>query len=123
MVSPRVALSPECNRHIAEASIQRCNALRAQTGIQHQIIAAACSVDHARQVREIYEECGYRPPRSTATCPRPRRRPSSTSPDRQLDCIVQVQMLGEGFDHPRLSVAAYFDLSVASLPTFSLSAE
>ena len=54
-----VALSPECNRHIAEASIQRCNELRAQTGIQHQIIAAACSIDHARQVRAIYEECGY----------------------------------------------------------------
>jgi superfamily II DNA or RNA helicase len=26
----------------------------------------------------------------------------------QLDCVVQVQMLGEGFDHPRLSVAAVF---------------
>lgn len=26
----------------------------------------------------------------------------------QLYCIVQVQMLGEGFDHPRLSVAAVF---------------
>jgi superfamily II DNA or RNA helicase len=25
-----------------------------------------------------------------------------------LDCIVQVQMLGEGFDHPPLSVAAIF---------------
>ena len=26
----------------------------------------------------------------------------------QLDCIIQVQMLGEGFDHPRLSIAAIF---------------
>jgi superfamily II DNA/RNA helicase len=26
----------------------------------------------------------------------------------ELDCIVQVQMLGEGFDHPKLSVAAIF---------------
>ena len=25
-----------------------------------------------------------------------------------LDCIVQVLMLGEGFDHPKLSVAAIF---------------
>lgn len=33
--------------------------MRAETGIKHQIIAAACSVDHARQVRAIYEECGY----------------------------------------------------------------
>src|SRR5262249_46492633 len=28
--------------------------------------------------------------------------------DGRIDCIVQVQMLGEGFDHPPLSVAAIF---------------
>jgi DNA repair protein RadD len=104
-----VALSPECNRHIVEASIQRCEAMRADTGIQHQIIAAACSIDHARQVRGIYEECGYRaaeihsdmePDEKEAVLERLRVG--------QLDCIIQVQMLGEGFDHPRLSVAAIF---------------
>jgi superfamily II DNA or RNA helicase len=104
-----VALSPECNRHIAEASIAQCEALRGQTGLPHQIIAAACSVDHARQVRAIYEECGYRAAEIH----------SEMDPDEQesvlerlrlgqLQCIVQVQMLGEGFDHPRLSVAAVF---------------
>ena len=104
-----VALSPECNRHIAEASIQRCEALRAATGIQHQIIAAACSVDHARQVRSIYEECGYRAAEIHSDM-------DEDEQDQvierlrlgQLGCIVQVQMLGEGFDHPRLSVAAIF---------------
>lgn len=104
-----VALSPECNRHIAEASIQRCNALRAETGIQHQIIAAACSVDHARQVRAIYQECGYRAAEIHSDLPEDEK---EAVLDRlqinQLDCIVQVQMLGEGFDHPRLSVAAVF---------------
>ena len=54
-----VALSPECNRHIVEASIQQCDAMRAATGVKHQVIAAACSVDHARQVAALYEECGY----------------------------------------------------------------
>lgn len=104
-----VALSEECNRHIVEASIQQCEQMRAETGIKHQIIAAACSVDHARQVRAIYEECGY-----TAA-----EIHSDMEEDEQeavlerlrlgtLDCIVQVQMLGEGFDHPRLSVAAIF---------------
>ncbi|MBX3193858.1 MAG: DEAD/DEAH box helicase family protein [Microbacteriaceae bacterium] len=104
-----VALSPECNRHIAEASINRCEALRAQTGLAHQVIASACSVDHARQVRAIYQELGYRAAEIH----------SDMDPDEQeavlerlrigqLDCIVQVQMLGEGFDHPRLSVAAVF---------------
>lgn len=104
-----VALSPECNRHIAEASIQRCNSLRAQTGIPHQVIAAACSVDHARQIRAIYEECGYRAAEIHSNMSEDEREEVL---DRlqvnQLDCIVQVQMLGEGFDHPRLSVAAVF---------------
>lgn len=104
-----VALSPECNRHIVEASIQQCARMRAETGIQHQIIAAACSVDHARQIASIYRECNYHaaeihsdmdPSDQDAVIERLRQG--------QLDCIVQVQMLGEGFDHPRLSVAAIF---------------
>jgi DNA repair protein RadD len=104
-----VAVSPECNRHIAEASIQRCNALRARTGIPHQIIAAACSVDHARQVRAIYEECGYRAAEIHSDMSEDdREEVLDRLQINQLDCIVQVQMLGEGFDHPRLSVAAVF---------------
>ena len=104
-----VALSPECNRHIAEASIQRCNRLRSQTGIPHQIIAAACSVDHARQVRAIYEECGYRAAEIHSEMSEAERERVFDELDLgRLDCIVQVQMLGEGFDHPRLSVAAVF---------------
>ena len=47
-----VALAPECNKHIAEASIIRCMTLRNKTGLKHQIIAAACSIDHARQSAE-----------------------------------------------------------------------
>lgn len=104
-----VALSRECNRHIAEASIQRCNALRAATGIQHQIIAAACSVDHARQVRAIYEECGLRAAEIHSGMSEEEKEVVLDKLSlNQIDCIVQVQMLGEGFDHPRLSVAAIF---------------
>ena len=104
-----VALSPECNRHIVEASIQRCDAMRADTGLKHQIIAAACSIDHARQVRAIYEECSYRAAEIHSDM-EPDDRDAVLERLRlgQLDCIIQVQMLGEGFDHPRLSVAAIF---------------
>src|SRR3984957_8755950 len=55
-----VALAPECNRHIVEASIRRCLMMREQSGFHHQIIAAACSVDHSRQVRALYEKFGFR---------------------------------------------------------------
>jgi len=104
-----VALSPECNRHIAEASIQRCEAMRAQTGIKHQIIAAACSIDHARQVRALYQEWGYQAAEIHSDMDLDDR---EAVLERlrlgQLDCIIQVQMLGEGLDHPRLSIAAIF---------------
>ncbi|MCB9610423.1 MAG: DEAD/DEAH box helicase family protein [Polyangiaceae bacterium] len=107
--SKGVALAPECNQHIAEASIQRCNALRAETGIQHQVIAVACSVDHARQVRRVYEQCGYRAREIHSDMPEETRDEVLSDLELgRLDAIVQVQMLGEGFDHPRLSVAAIF---------------
>lgn len=107
--SKGVALAPECNQHIAEASIQRCNALRAETGIQHQVIAVACSVDHARQVRSVYEQCGYRAREIHSDMAEETRDEVLSDLELgRLDAIVQVQMLGEGFDHPRLSVAAVF---------------
>ncbi|HQM30886.1 MAG TPA: DEAD/DEAH box helicase family protein, partial [Syntrophales bacterium] len=52
-----VALAPECNRSIVDASIQWLQHLR-ETGTFHQLIAVACSVDHARQVRSLYAERG-----------------------------------------------------------------
>jgi DNA repair protein RadD len=107
-VSRGVALSPASNISIVDASIQWLNELRLG-GFNHQLIAVACSLDHARQVRGLYEERGLRA----------REIHSAQSEEEQeetlrdlrsgaLDAIVQVQMLGEGFDHPPLSVAAVF---------------
>lgn len=104
-----VALAPECNAHIIDTSIQRMRELRDKTGQKQQIIAAACSIDHARQLtalygqrnivaREIYSEMD----------PDKRAKVLQDLEDGRLDCIVQVQMLGEGFDHPPLGVSAVF---------------
>jgi DNA repair protein RadD len=107
-----VALSEPCNVSIVDNSLEKLEKLR-QTGTKHQLIAVACSINHARQIRSLYQERGY----ETAIV--------HSSPDKEadekaneevmrdlysgvLDCIVQVQMLGEGFDHPKLSVAAIF---------------
>jgi DNA repair protein RadD len=104
-----VALAPECNRHIVEASIRRCMMMREQNGFHHQIIAAACSVDHSRQVRALYETFGFRAAEIHSDMAEEERElVLNALRDNRLDCIVQVQMLGEGFDHPRLSVAAIF---------------
>lgn len=104
-----VALAPECNQHIAEASIQKCRLLREKTGTRHQIIAVACSIDHARQVRSIFEQCGVKAKEIYGEMDEDEQDAVIAElRDHRIDCIVQVQMLGEGFDHPPLSVAAIF---------------
>lgn len=103
-----IALSEVCNQSIVDNSLEKLEQLR-ETGTQHQLIAVACSVDHAKKIRSMYEARGFSADiiygeldedKKTTI----KRRLKSG----ELDCIVQVQMLGEGFDHPKLSVAAIF---------------
>jgi excisionase family DNA binding protein len=104
-----VALSDECNRHIAEKALEKLKLLRSATGYPHQIAASAMSIDHADQVRAIFEEMGLQAATIHSGLPDDRKDAIFAKlRNNQLDCIVQVAMLGEGFDHPPLSVAAIF---------------
>lgn len=103
-----VALAPECNRSIVDASIQWLQHLR-ETGTFHQLIAVTCSVDHTRQVRSLYAERGLQAREIHSNMPAEEIEDVLQDLRRgRIDCIVQVRMLGEGFDHPNLSVAAIF---------------
>ncbi len=104
-----VALAEESNISIVDASIQHLNYLREATGLGHQLIAVACSMDHARQIRGLYEARGLAA-REIHSGQKAEDREEILRSLRNgtLDAIVQVQMLGEGFDHPELSVAAIF---------------
>lgn len=104
-----VALSPECNEHIVDASMRYLNDMRERTGYNHQIIAVACSIDHARQIRSLYEERGIKSREIFSQMEKEEQEETLSLLRRgRIDCVVQVQMLGEGFDHPPLSVAAIF---------------
>ncbi|MGO4787430.1 DEAD/DEAH box helicase family protein [Paenibacillus sp. 2KB_20] len=107
-VTRSVAYSPACNKTIVEMSIRRLYEKRSQGQAHHQIIAVACDIEHAKEVKKLYEEYGL-----TAGVV------SSDDPDSaedviieykkgQLDVVVNVNMLGEGFDHPNISIAAIF---------------
>lgn len=107
--SKGVALSQECNAHIVDASISKLNALRSGSQVRHQVIAVACSVDHARQIRDLYVARGLAAREIHSDMDAEEQEDVLGLLDSgRLDCIVQVQMLGEGFDHPPLSVAAIF---------------
>lgn len=104
-----IALSDGCNRHIAEKAVEKIQALRAATGFPHQIAASAMSIDHADQVRAIFQEMGLQAETIHSNLPDDRKAAVLAKlRNNQIDVIVQVAMLGEGFDHPPLSVAAIF---------------
>jgi DNA repair protein RadD len=103
-----IALSDVCNQTIVDNSLEKLELLR-ETGTAHQLIAVACSVNHARKITAMYEARGFKADLIFSEMDEDKktdvkRRLTSG----ELDCIVQVQMLGEGFDHPKLGVAAIF---------------
>lgn len=104
-----VAYSQDCNRTIVDMSIHRLNEKRNHGNEIHQIIAVACGIEHAKQLVELYTEAGL-------TCD---YIVSERSPEKcnklivdykkgQLDVLINVNMLGEGFDNPNISIAAIF---------------
>lgn len=103
-----VALAQPCNQHIVDTSLKKLEDLRT-TGTHHQLIAVACSINHAKDIRTLYRERSY----SAEVIHSHMEKEEKESVllglrNGTLDCIIQVQMLGEGFDHPKLSVAAIF---------------
>jgi len=103
-----IALSEICNESIVNNSLEKLEELR-QTGTQHQLIAVACSVDHARSIRSMYSARGYGADVIYSQMDTEKKEDVIRRlKNGELDCIVQVQMLGEGFDHQKLSVAAIF---------------
>ena len=106
--SKGVALARRCNEDIVTASLDRLEQLR-QTGTRHQVVAVAIQIDHAKEVRSLYAERGYEAEIIHSKMPGEARSEVIRKLKAGLiDVIVQVQMLGEGFDHPKLSVAAIF---------------
>lgn len=103
-----IALSDVCNQSIVDNSLEKLEQLRA-TGTYHQLIAVACSVNHARKIRSMYEARGFIADIIYGELDEDKKKMIKRRlKNGELDCIVQVQMLGEGFDHPKLSVAAIF---------------
>jgi DNA repair protein RadD len=103
-----VALSAPCNISIVDNSLQKLEQLRL-TGTKHQLIAVACSINHGQKIRSLYNERGYNAEIIHSKLDSDKQEEILRNlKNGTLDCIIQVQMLGEGFDHPKLSVAAIF---------------
>ena len=107
-----IVTSTETLNTIVDASIRELDKRRQAAGDNRlKIIASALHYDHCRQVVEAYRARGRRADYVHS-------REDSVANDRvlqrlenhELDVIVQVRKLGEGFDHPFLAVAAIFSI-------------
>lgn len=104
-----IAMSDECNKSIIDNSLEKLEFLRNESSIKHQIVAVAMSIPHAKKIELLYEERGY----SAAVIHSNMKQEEQQSVlkrlrSNELDVVVNVMILGEGFDHAQLSVAAIF---------------
>ena len=107
-----IVTSPETLNTIVDASIRELDRLRTETGeARLKIIASALNFEHCRQIVEAYtsrgRRAGYVHSREDGGA---NQRVMQRLGNHELDVIVQVRKLGEGFDHPFLAVAAVFSI-------------
>lgn len=107
-----IVSSTETLNTIVDASIRELRRLRKESSNQNlKIIASALNFEHCRQVVQAYRERGLRADyvhsREDQAANRAILRKLESN---ELDVIVQVRKLGEGFDHPLLAVAAVFSI-------------
>lgn len=108
----KIYMSQDCCDSIAFKAKEKLEELRASFPEEdHQIIASAMTIKHARtEVKTAFEKLGLRvglvssdkldTPHNDGVLKKLQRN--------QLDVIINVGMLGEGFDHRPLGVAAIF---------------
>jgi superfamily II DNA or RNA helicase len=107
-----IVTSTETLNTIVDASIRELQKLRDSTGDDRlKIIASALNFEHCGQIVEAYrarrQRADYVHSREDSVA---NDRVMQRLKNHELDVIVQVRKLGEGFDHPFLAVAAIFSI-------------
>jgi DNA repair protein RadD len=106
--SKGIAVSEPCNRHIVSASLDRLDEAR-RYGTPRQIVAVTCSIRHAEQVACLYREHGMKTEVLHSNLSQDARDEIEAGlRSGVIDVVVQVNILGEGYDLGTLSVAAVF---------------
>lgn len=116
-VARSVAFSDECKQSVVRRSIEILENKREGTDVPHKIIAAASNIKEAERIAELYNEEGYRTIAvHNELKPEQKEKAFSDIENHRVDVIVNVSMMGEGYDHKYLSVAAIFRAFKSPLP-------
>lgn len=106
-----IVSSEETLSTIAEASVRKLQELQQKTGEKRlKIIASALNMDHCKQVVAKYRALGLKADFVHSDLGKANDKVYAKLENHELNVIVQVRKLGEGFDHPFLTVAAVFSI-------------
>ena len=107
-----IALSSDCCDSIASTSLDKLNDLNMEYPMEsHQIIAVAMNKRHAREfVKPSFEKLGLKVGivSSDEQDKKHNEETLAKLTKGKIDVIITIGMLGEGFNHPPLSIAAIF---------------
>lgn len=108
-ISRSVAFSEECSEKVVVESIKILKGKLVGSNVPHKIIAIACSIEHANQIRKLYEKYNMRVTVIHSKLEsNEKSKAFSDVENNRVDVVINIAMLGEGYDHPYLSVAAIF---------------
>lgn len=108
-ISRSVAYSKECTEQIVKESIKILKEKKLLSELPHKIIAIACSIKHAEDIRIAYESQGCKTAIIHSKLDEHTLNSNfSNIENNRVDVVINVAMLGEGYDHPYLSIAAIF---------------
>jgi len=114
-VSRSVTLSDDCKKSIVEESVKLLEEKCRKTTVPHKIIAAAPSIADAKKIAAMYNTVGVRAIAIYNDMP-DREQAFSDIENHRVDVVVNVSMMGEGYDHKYLSIAAIFRAFRSLLP-------
>lgn len=117
-ISKSVALSLKSNQSIVDKSIEKLLIKRDLTNNNpHKIVAVACSIEHAEQIAKLYFDSGMRVTIVHSKQEKDIQEEAFRNIEaHNTDVIVNVALLGEGYSHKFLSIAAIFRPFRSDLP-------
>jgi DNA repair protein RadD len=109
-VKKSVALSDRCSLEIIKESIKQLEELkRLSPDIPHKIMASACSIKHAERIYALYQEQGMESILIHSDMPSDIQEEKLKAIDNhKCQVVINVGMMGEGYDHKYLTIAALF---------------
>ncbi|PPA93653.1 DEAD/DEAH box helicase [Brevibacillus laterosporus] len=109
-VRKSVAMSDECSLEVIRYSINELKELKKLSpNVPHKIMASACNIKHAERLFDLYSREGMKAILIHSKMPdKIQSQKFKDIEHHKCDVVINVGMMGEGYDHKYLTIAALF---------------